>query len=166
MTRGYKRHGTTGLFVAMNVTTREVLYTTRRSHKTTDVLAFFKLIYLHVPRHLEVHVFLDNLLARKAAPIATWLAHRKRARWHPHFTSASPSWLNLVKGRFSLLTESQLTRGVFSSVDDLVTAIETWAEHWNHEPKSFVWKKPANESVSSAKRRRSTPASVKSPMHD
>jgi hypothetical protein len=166
MTRDYKRHGTTDLFAAMNVATGEVLYDTRRSHKTTDVRASFKLVYLHLPRHLEVHVLLDNLFAHKAERIAAWLAHRKRARWHPHFMPASLSWLNLVEGRFSLLTERRLTRGVFSSVDDLVTAIETRAEHWNDELQSLVWKKLANEIVSSAKWGRSTPASVKPAMHD
>ena len=25
----------------------------------------------------------------------------------------------------------------------LVTAIEIWAEHWNDDPKHFIWKKPA-----------------------
>ncbi len=28
-----------------------------------------------------------------------------RARWHPHFTPTSASWLNLVEGWFSLLTK-------------------------------------------------------------
>lgn len=54
----------------------------------------------------------------------------------------------------------------FDPTDDLVTAIETWAEHWNHELQSLIWKKPANEIVSSAKWGCSTPASVKSAMHD
>jgi hypothetical protein len=50
----------------------------------------------------------------------------------------------------------------FSSVDDLVIAIETRAEHRNDDPKSFVWKKPTDEIVSKVKRGRSTLASVKS----
>jgi transposase len=50
------------------------------------VLDFFKFIDLHVPKELEIHVVLDNLSAHKAEPVATWLAHPKRARWHLHFT--------------------------------------------------------------------------------
>ena len=50
MTHDYKRNGTTDLFAALNVATGEVLYDTRRSHTAADVLAFFKLIDLHVPR--------------------------------------------------------------------------------------------------------------------
>jgi hypothetical protein len=64
MTHDYKRNGTTDLFAALNVATGEVLYDCRKSHEGTDVLAFFKLIDLHVPRGLEVHVVLENLSAR------------------------------------------------------------------------------------------------------
>jgi transposase len=162
MTHDYKRHGTTDLFAAMNVATGEVLYDTRRSHKATDVLAFFKLIDLHVPAHLDVHVVLDNLSAHKAEPVQKWLAHPKRDRWHLHFTPTSSSWLNLVEGWFSQLTERRLRRGIFTSVDDLVTAIELWAEHWNDDPKPFVWKKPAEEIIAKVRRGRSALASVNS----
>lgn len=161
-THDYKRHGTTDLFAAMNVATGEVLYDTRKRHTATDVLRFFKLIDLHVENGLDIHVVLDNLSAHKAPPVAKWLAHPKRARWHLHFTPTSSSWLNLVEGWFSLLTERRLRRGVFSSVDDLVEAIEIWAEHWNDDPKPFVWKKAAEEIVTKVRRGRSTLASVKS----
>jgi transposase len=165
MTHDYKRHGTTDLFAAMNIATGEVLYETRRSHKATDVLAFFRLIDLHVPRHLDVHVVLDNLSAHKAEPIEKWLADPKRARWHLHFTPTSSSWLNLVEGWFSMLTERRLRRGVFTSVDELVTAIEVWAEHWNDDPKPFIWKRAAEEIITKVRRGRSALASVKSATH-
>jgi transposase len=84
MTHDYKRNGTTDLFAALNVGTGEVLTATRKSHKSTDVLAFFNWIDLHVPRDLEIHVVLDNLSAHKAPPVTEWLAHPKRARWHLH----------------------------------------------------------------------------------
>jgi transposase len=162
MTHDYKRHGTTDLFAAMNVATGEVLYDTRKRHTSADVLAFFKFIDLHVPADLEVHVVLDNLSAHKAPPVAKWLAHPKRARWHLHFTPTSSSWLNLVEGWFSQLTQRRLRRGVFNSVDELVTAIETWAEHWNDDPQPFVWKKQADEIITKVKRGRSTLASANS----
>src|SRR5271157_1646692 len=56
MTHDYKRHGTTDLFAALNVKSGEVLYDTRRSHAASDVLAFFKLIDLHVAKDLDIHV--------------------------------------------------------------------------------------------------------------
>ncbi len=69
MTHDYKRNGTTDLFAALNVATGEVLYDCRKRHTSNDVLAFFKLIDLHVPRDLEVHVVLDNLSAHIATEV-------------------------------------------------------------------------------------------------
>ena len=154
MTHDYKRHGTTDLFAAMNVATGEVLYDTRTSHKATDVLRFFKLIDLHVPKDLEVHVILDNLSAHKAPAVRDWLADPKRARWHLHFTPTSSSWLNLVERWFGELTERRLRRGVFSSVPHLIEAIELWTEDWNDNPRPFVWHKPAQEIIAKVRRGR------------
>jgi transposase len=153
-THDYKRHGTTDLFAAMNVATGEVIYDTKSRHAATDVLAFFKFIDAHVPRHLDVHVVLDNLSAHKAPPVAKWLAHPRRARWHLHFTPTSSSWLNLVECWFSLLTERRLRRGVFTSLDSLIEAIELWAEHWNDDPTPFIWKKTAEEIIAKTRRGR------------
>jgi transposase len=162
MTHDYKRHGTTDLFAAMNVATGEIIYDTKKSHNAKDVLSFFKLIDLHVPSHLEIHVILDNLSAHKSEPVMKWLEHPRRKRWHLHFTPTSSSWLNLVEGWFSVLTERRLKRGVFNSLDDLITAIELWAEHWNDDPTPFVWKKTAEEIVAKVRRGRAALASVKS----
>ena len=88
---------------------------------------------------------LDNLSAHNAKPVATWLAHPKRARWHLHFAPTSSSWLNLVESWFSQLTSRRLKKGTFSSVDQLEDAIGIWTEGWNEDPKPFIWKKPADE---------------------
>ena len=126
------------------------------------MLAFFKLIDLHVPRDLDVHVALDNLSAHKAAPIRTWLEHPKRTRWHLHFTPTSSSWLNLVEGWFSILTNRRLKNGTFSSVGQLEEAIRLWAEHWNDDPTPFIWKKPVDEIIANVKRGRASLTRVNS----
>ncbi len=146
----------------MNIGTGEVLFDTKKSHRATDVLAFFKFIDLHVPKHLDVHVVLDNLSAHKAPPVARWLDDPKRARWHLHFTPTSSSWLNLIERWFNELTERRLRRGVFSSVPQLIEAIEIWAEHWNDDPKPFVWHKQAEEIIARVRRGRSALTQVKS----
>jgi transposase len=162
LTHDYKRHGTTDLFAAMNVATGEILFDTKKSHKAADVLAFFKFIDLHVPKHLDVHVVLDNLSAHKAPPVAKWLADPKRARWHLHFTPTSSSWLNLIERWFNELTERHLRRGVFTSVPQLIEAIEIWAEHWNEDPKPFVWHKQAEEIIAKVRRGRAALTQVQS----
>lgn len=154
MTHDYKRHGTVDLFAALNVATGEVLHQTRKRHTAADVLAFFKWIDLHVPRDLEVHVVLDNLSAHSAPPVAEWLAHPRRQRWHLHFTPTSSSWLNLVEGWFAQLTNKRLKQGSFDSVAALTDAIDHWASHWNHDPKPFVWHTPAKQIIAKVRRGR------------
>ena len=154
MTHDYKRNGTTDLFAAMNIATGEVLYDTRKTHTCKDVLAFFKIIDLHVPAHLDVHVVLDNLSAHKGPEVRTWLADPKRARWHLHFTPTSSSWLNLVECWFSILTRKRLINSAFHSVRDLKVAIELWTEHWNDNPKPFAWTKAAPDIIASVRRGR------------
>ena len=57
------------------------------------------------------------------------------------------AWLDLVERWFKELTDRRLRRGTFNSVAALVDAIETWVEHWNDDPKPFVWHKTASEIV-------------------
>jgi transposase len=166
MTHDYKRNGTTDLFAALNIGTGEVLTDCRKHHKGADVLRFFKLIDLHVPRDLDVHVVLDNLSAHKAPEVQKWLADPRRTRWHLHFIPTSSSWLNLVERWFKELTDRRLRRGTFNSVSALVDAIETWVEHWNDDPKPFVWHKSAEEIVTKVRRGRAALAEVKSATED
>jgi hypothetical protein len=69
MTHDYKWHGTTDLFAALNIATGEVLYGTRKQHNAKDEFAFFKLINLHVPKDLDIHVILDSLSAHSAPEV-------------------------------------------------------------------------------------------------
>lgn len=162
MTHDYRRHGTVDLFAALNVATGEVLYDTRKRHTGADVLAFFKLIDLHVPKGQEIHVVLDNLSAHSAPVVTKWLDHPRRARWHLHFTPTSSSWLNLVERWFKALTDRRLRRGSFSSVPALIDAIETWTEHWNDDPSPFIWHKTAEEIIEKVRRGRATLHQIKS----
>lgn len=162
MTHDYKRNGTTDLFAALNVGTGEVMAECRSHHTAHDVLAFFRRIDRSVPRALDIHVVLDNLSAHTSDDITAWLADPKRKRWHLHFTPTSSSWLNLVERWFSELTARRLRRGVFTSVPNLVEAIEIWAGHWNDDPKPFVWHKAAEEIIEKVRRGRATLAQVKS----
>ncbi|MGH9258536.1 MAG: transposase, partial [Acidimicrobiales bacterium] len=107
----------------------------------------------------------DNLSAHKAPEVTKWLEHPKRRRWHLHFTPTSSSWLNLVEGWFGLLTERRLRRGVFNSVDALVDAIEIWAEHWNDDPKPFVWRKTADKIIEKVRHGRAALTEAKSATH-
>ena len=58
-----------------------------------------------------------------------WLAHKKRRRWHLHFTPTSSSWLNLVECWFSVLSRKALTIASFTSVAELETRIDCCVSH-------------------------------------
>ncbi len=130
------------------------------------MLRFFKQIDAAVPRGLSVHVVLDNLSAHSAPEVTKWLAHKDRRRWHLHFTPTSSSWLNLVERWFKELTDRRLRRGTFNSVAALIDAIDTWVEHWNDDPKPFIWHKTAEEIVAKVRRGRAALAEVKSATQD
>ena len=146
----------------MDVGTGQVHTHLRKGHASADVLAFFKQIDANVPRGLSVHVILDNLSAHKTPEIRKWLAHKDRRRWHLHFTPTSSSWLNLVERWFKELTDKRLRRGVFTSVADLTEAITVWAEHWNDDPKPFIWKATAEDIIEKVSRGRDTLHQIKS----
>jgi hypothetical protein len=55
-----------------------------------------------------------------------------------------------------------LRRGTFTSVTDLSAAITTWAEHWNIDPRPFVWKATADDIIAKVQRGRGTLHQIKS----
>jgi hypothetical protein len=63
-----------------------------------------------------------------------------------HFTPTSGSWLNLVEVFFGIITRQAIRRGTFTSVKDLIGAIETFIDAWNDRCQPFVCTKTAEES--------------------
>ena len=62
----------------------------------------------------------------------------------------------LVERFFGLLTEKQLRRGVFTSVNDLEASIMKFIETHNEDKKPFVWTKNAEEILIKVERARQT----------
>ena len=146
----YIRHGTTTLFAALDVRTGRVIGECQARHRAREFRRFLDTIETRVPRHLDVHLILDNYATHKTALIRRWLA--KRPRYHVHFTPTSASWLNLVERWFVELTEKQIRRGIHRSTKDLVTAIEHYLTITNNTAKPFIWTKTADEILASVAR--------------
>lgn len=72
----------------------------------------------------------------------------------PALHAPSSSWLNLVERWFKELTDKQVRRSSFTSTSDLIDTIDEWAEHWNEDPKPFVWHKTAEEIIAKVRRGR------------
>jgi putative transposase len=92
-----------------------------------------------VPTDLQIHLIVDNASTHKSAEVQRWLASKKRARFHFHFTPTSSSWLNQVERLFGIITERMIRRGTFHNVTELETAIYKWLALWNADPKPFSW---------------------------
>ena len=86
----------------------------------------------------------------------------RRLRITPVFVPTDASWLNLIERWFKELTDKRLRRGRFTSVADLTTAITIWAEHWNTDPKPFIWKATAEDIIAKTQRGRDALHQIKS----
>jgi transposase len=142
-THDYQRNGTVDLFAALEIATGKVITDLRARHTTDDFIAFLNTINRNVPKNLDVHVVLDNLSTHKTPKVQKWLLRHRR--FHFHFTPTYGSWMNLVERWFSALTTKKLQRSAHNSVKALATDIEAWVDHWNHDPKPYVWHRSADE---------------------
>lgn len=142
-THDYRRYGTTSLFAALNHATGEVVGRCYRQHRTVEFRKFLDLIDKQVPKHLDVHLILDNYGTHKTALIHRWLL--KRQRFHLHFTPTSASWLNLVERWFAELTTKRIRRGSFRSTRELEQAIVNYLETYNEDPRPLIWTKTADQ---------------------
>ena len=86
---------------------------------------------------------MDNYATHKHPAVQRWL--NRHPRFHIHFTPTSASWLNMVERFFRDISEKRLRRGVFTSVQELVTAIDEYVAHHNTSPKPFIWTKSARD---------------------
>jgi len=137
VTHDYKRNGTTTLFAALNALEGTVIGTCYARHRNIEFRKFLRQIDQCIPLDLNVHMILDNYGTHTHANVKNWLA--KHPRFHLHFTPTSSSWLNLVERWFRELTDKRIRRGTFTSVPDLISAIEEFMAANNNDPKPFIW---------------------------
>ena len=141
MTHDYKRNGTTTLFAALNVLDGQVIGQCQQRHTHAEWLKFLRQIDRETPKDKTLHLIADNYATHKHLTVQKWLA--KHPRFHMHFTPTSASWLNMVERFFRDITVNRLRRGVFTSVPELVAAIDEYVANHNINPKPFIWTKSA-----------------------
>jgi transposase len=152
MTHDYKRNGTTTLFAALNAANGEVFGLCQERHRHQEWLKFLRLIDATIPPALQLHVICDNYSTHKHDKVQRWLD--RHPRFHMHFTPTGSSWLNMVERFFRDLTQNRLRRGIFRDVEELITAIETYIDHHNDNPKPFIWTARAADILEKVKRAR------------
>jgi hypothetical protein len=149
-TRDYVRHGITTLFAAFNIADGTVLGEIHRQHRATEFRKFPVTIGKTVPEGPGIHLVCDNYGTRKTPAIKAWLARHPRVKMH--FTPAGSSWTSQAERWLGFLTDQMIRRGAHKSVQALEADIRAWIEHWNDDPKPFVWKKTADEILDSLAR--------------
>ena len=134
---GYKRHGTTTLFAALEVATGQVTAGHDRRRRRRDFLDFMNQI-AGLYEGFELHIILDNLNTHKP----------KRDRWlqrHPnvhfHYTTAYTSWLNQIEVWCSILSRRAFEGASFTSPYEVREAIDRFIEAYNQNAAPFEWTK-------------------------
>jgi transposase len=143
MTHDYKRNGTTTLFAALNVLDGQVIAHCQQRHRHSEWLRFLRKIDHETPRDKTLHLICDNYATHKHPNVQEWL--EKHPRFNMHFTPTSASWLNMVERFFRDISENRLRRGVFTSVPELIAAIDEYIDHHNANPKPFIWTTSARD---------------------
>jgi transposase len=149
MTHDYVRHGTTTLFAALSTLDGKVIGACMPRHRHQEWIKFLKLIDEQTPPDKELHLIVDNYATHKHPKVLKWLG--RHPRFHIHFTPTSASWLNMVERFFRDLTGKRLKRGVFTSVEKLIAAIEQYIQTTNQSPKPFVWTAKASDILEKVK---------------
>ena len=152
MTHDYKRHGTTTLFAALNTLDGSVISTCMDRHRHNEWLKFLRLIDKSVSPELNIHLIADNYSTHKHEKVQRWL--KRHPRFQMHFTPTSSSWLNMVERFFRDITTQAIRRGVFRSVDELISAIEVYIAEHNRDPKPFIWTATSCDILAKVKRAR------------
>jgi transposase len=141
-TRDYVRHGTTTLFAALEAAAGKVTDACCPRHRHEEFLRFLRQVAKACPR-TRLHIVADNYATRKHPDVTAWL--EKNPRITLHFTSSSGSWLNMAGIFFAIITRQAIRSGSFTSVKNLITAIETFIDGWNDRCQPFTWTKTPDQ---------------------
>jgi transposase len=149
-THDYKRHGTTTLFAALNTLDGSVISMCQARHRHGEWLKFLRLIDRSTPKHLSLHLIVDNYATHSHPEVHKWLA--RHPRFVMHFTPTSASWLNMVERFFRDITDKRIRRDSFTSVTELELAIDLYIAHHNIDPKPFIWTARASDILAKVSR--------------
>ena len=149
-THDYRRHGLTSLYAALNVASGKVIGDCTNRHTGADFLRFLKRLNRNYQGR-DLDVILDNSSTHSTPEVQAWLARHPNVRFH--FTPTGASWLNMVEAWFGILTRQSVRRASFGSVKALVRHLQHYIDHWNENPRPFVWTKSPAEIIRKAVRR-------------
>lgn len=134
---GYKRHGTTTLFAALEVATGFITARHAWHRRRRDFLAFMNTL-ADLYDGWALHVILDNLNTHKPKH-DRWL--QQHPNIHVHYVPTYSSWLNQVEIWFSILSRRALAGASFTSPWQVRDAIDAFVRVYNQDATPFEWTK-------------------------
>ncbi|WP_332742476.1 IS630 family transposase [Hydrogenophaga sp.] len=137
MNPGHWRNGTATLFAALRKLEDAVISMCQDRHRHEEWLRFLRLLDRKTPKHLQVHLIVENQATHKRPKVQAWLA--QHPRFVVHSTPANGTWLNMVKRFFCDIAEHGIRQDSFTSVAELQQAIAQHIEHLDRSPKPFNW---------------------------
>ena len=135
----YRRLGTLSLLASIDLLTGEATPLVSETHKSSDYVAFLRILDGKYPKGDLIRIVLDNVSVHTSAETRRYLA-TVPGRFEFVFTPKHGSWLNLVEGFFSKMTR-QMLRGIrVSSKDELRERILRYFKEVNADPVVYRWK--------------------------
>ena len=164
----YKRHGTQTLIAGFNVQTGQTYGICGDTRKEKDFSFFIESTIQNNPNYKKYHFVLDQLNTHKSESLVNLVANligdeqdlgikgdkgilksmktRENYLMNPkhaiifHYTPKHCSWLNQIEIWFGILMRKVISRGNFTSKEDLKTKIFSFIDYFNETlAKPFTW---------------------------
>jgi len=135
----YKRLGTLSLLAGIDLLTGEAIPLVSETHKSSDFIAFLKVLDLKYPEGEIIRLILDNHSAHTSKETRNYLA-TKSGRFEFVFTPKHGSWLNIIESFFSKMSRQMLKGIRVASKDELAERIYLYFNDINENPVVFRWK--------------------------
>lgn len=143
--------GTSTLLAALKKLEATVNSACQDRHRHEEWLRVLRLVERKTPKHLQLHLIVENHATHKRAKVQAWLAQHPRLVVHS--TPAEASWLSMVRRFFREFSEHEIQHNSFSSAAGLQQAIARYIEQLNKEPRPFIWTPGAPDTAQGARAR-------------
>lgn len=133
----HRRQDTTNLLAVLEKLEGTVLSACKDRHGHEEWLKFLRRIDRRTPRHLQLHLIVENQATHKRPKVQDWLA--RHPRLVVHSTPVDSSWLSMVGRFFREIADQGIQRDSFSSAAELQQAIAQYIAQLDEEPRPFTW---------------------------
>ena len=132
----YVRHGTLCWMGAFDVRRGKPFGFTSQGHDSDTFVELLDVIDVVYPPG-RGHIVMDNLSTYDTPDVNEWFD--EHPRWTRHFTPKHASWLNQIECWLSILARQLLTRGSFTSQEDLAAKIDAYVAWYLQNDRPFKW---------------------------